>query len=91
MSKMRKDLTYLGKIFYVTEQYEDITDAIYTKGRSLSPGKRLIFESADFEVEGSIVVERHINNSPDGIPERLRLYNIINRHKSMSIDQAKQY
>jgi hypothetical protein len=88
---MRKDLTYLGKIFYVTEEYEDITDAIYTKGRSLSPGKRLYFESADFEVEGSIVVERHINNSPDGIPERLRLYNIINRHKGMSIDQAKHY
>lgn len=88
---MPKNLTYLGEIFHVTEEYEDITDAIYTKGRSLSPGKRLIFESADFEVEGNIITERHFNNSPDGVPERLRLYNIISRHKGMTISQAQEY
>ncbi len=48
-------LTYLGEIFHVTEEYEDITDAVLTKGRELSPGKRLYFESADFEIEGNSI------------------------------------
>ena len=84
-------LTYLGEIFHISEQYEDITDAVLTKGRELSPGKRLYFESADFDVEGNSIMERHFNVSPDGVPERLRLYNIINRHKGMSVSQAQEY
>ena len=51
---MQKDrFTYLGKIFHVSEEYEDIVDAVITKGRELSQGKRLYFESADFEVRGN--------------------------------------
>ena len=59
-------LTYLGEIFHVTEEYEDIVDAILTKGSELSHGQRLYFESADFEVQGNAILKRHENLSPDG-------------------------
>jgi hypothetical protein len=49
-------LTYLGNIFYVSEEYQDIVDAIITKGSELPPGHRLYFESADFEVQGGAIL-----------------------------------
>lgn len=84
-------LTYLGQIFYVTEEYEDIVDAILTKGRELSHGKRLYFESADFDVQGNAILQRHENLSPDGIPERLRIDNILMRHRNLNYEQAQAY
>lgn len=84
-------LTYLGQIFHVTEEYEDITDAIFTKGRGLSPSKRLIFESADFEVQGNAILERHPILTPDSTPDQLRLDRIAMRHKYLNIEQIKQY
>src|SRR5512137_1778617 len=84
-------LTYLGQIFHVTEEYEDITDAIFTKARGLSPSKRLIFESADFEVQGNAILERHPILSPDSTPDQLRLDRIAMRHKYLNIEQVKQY
>lgn len=89
--KKQPRLTYLGEIFHVTEEYEDIVDAVITKGSELSHGQRLYFESADFEVSGSAILERHENISPDGIPERLRLDNILLRHKNLTPQQAGQY
>ncbi|MBD3184972.1 hypothetical protein GF312_22000 [Candidatus Poribacteria bacterium] len=86
-----KGLTYLGNIFHVTEEYEDIVDAVITKGNGLSQGQRLYFESADYQVSGSVILQRHENLSPDGIPERLRLDNILLRHKNLTYDQAAQY
>ncbi len=84
-------LTYLGEIFHVTEEYEDIVDAVITKGSELSQGHRLYFESADFEVQGNAILERHENLSPDGIPERLRLDNILLRHRNLNYEQAASY
>ena len=84
-------LTYLGKIFHITEEYEDIVDAVITKGRELSQGQRLYFESADFEVQGNAILQRHENLSPDGIPERLRIDNILMRHRYMNPEQAWAY
>ena len=89
--KMERNLTYLGKIFYVTEQYEDIVDAVLTKGRELSQGERLYFQSADFEIQGSAILERHENYSPDGVPERLRIDSILYRHRDMNREQAQMY
>jgi hypothetical protein len=83
------NLTYLGGIFQVTEQYEDIVDAVLTKGRERS-SQRIYFESADFEVKGSSILQRHEILSPDGVPERLRIDNILLRHK-MSTEQATKY
>lgn len=85
------NLTYLGNIFHVTEEYEDIVDAVITKGSELSQGQRLYFESADFEVRGGAILQRHENLSPDGIPERLRVDNILMRHRYMSTEQAGAY
>ena len=85
------NLTYLGEIFYITEEYEDIVDAVLTKGSELSQGQRLYFESADFEVQGSAILQRHENLSPDGIPERLRIDNILLRHRHMNREQAVAY
>jgi hypothetical protein len=82
-------LTYLGGIFQVTEEYEDIVDAVLTKGRELE-SRRIYFESADFEVKGSSILQRHEILSPDGVPERLRIDNILLRHK-MSKQQAAKY
>ena len=87
---MADNLTYLGKIFQVTEEFEDIVDAVITKGSELSQGHRLYFESADYEVQGNAILERHENLSPDGVPERLRIDNILLRH-SMSKEQAQLY
>ena len=84
-------LTYLGKIFYVTEEYEDIVDAILTKGSQLSHGERLYFESADFEVQGTAILQRHEVLSPDGVPERLRADNILLRHRYLNVEQAQLY
>ena len=84
-------LTYLGNIFYVSEEYEDIVDAIITKGSELSHGHRLYFESADFEVHGNAILQRHENISPDGIPERLRIDNILMRHRNLNYEQAQVY
>ena len=88
---IKMPLTYLGEIFYVTEEYEDIVDAVITKGSSLSQGQRLYFESADFEVNGSNILERHVITSPDGVPNRLRLDNIQMRHRSITAEQAQAY
>jgi hypothetical protein len=88
---MQGGLTYLGKIFYVSEEYEDIVDAILTKGSELSQGQRLYFESADFEAQGNAILKRHENLSPDGIPERLRIDNILLRHRCMNREQAQAY
>ena len=85
------NLTYLGKIFYVSEEYEDIVNAIITKGSELSHGERLYFESADFEVQGNAILERHENLSPDGVPARLRIDNILMRHRSLNHEQAGLY
>ena len=85
------ELTYMGKIFHVDEKYEDIVDAVITKGRELSQGKRLYFESADFEVQGNAVLQRHEILSPDGVPNRLRLDNILMRHRNLSKEQAQSY
>jgi hypothetical protein len=82
--------TYLGRIFHVTEQHEDIVDAILTKGRELG-SQRLYFESADFEVKGSSILERHEILSPDGVVERLRIDNILLRHRNLSKQQAQLY
>ena len=84
-------LSYLGEIFRVTEEYKDIVDAIITKGSQLSHGQRLYFESADFEVQGNAILKRHENLSPDGIPERLRIDNILMRHRDLSYEQAQSY
>lgn len=84
-------LTYLGNIFYVTEQYEDIVDAVISKGSSLSHGQRLYFESADFDVQGNAIMKRHEITSPDNVPERLRIDNILLRHKTMTKQQAMNY
>ncbi|MFC1717524.1 hypothetical protein ACFL6S_27940 [Candidatus Poribacteria bacterium] len=93
MIKMKKTdrLTDLGRIFYVDEEYEDIVDAVITKGRELSHGKRLYFESADFEVQGNAILQRHENLSPDGVPNRLRLDNILMRHRNLNREQAQSY
>ena len=85
------NLTYLGEIFHVTEEYEDIVDAVLTKGSELSQGQRLYFESADFEVQGNAILQRHENLSPDGIPVRLRIDNILLRHKQLNREQAVAY
>jgi len=84
-------LTYLGNIFYVTEEYEDIVDAVISKGSSLSHGQRLYFESADFDVQGNAIMKRHEITSPDSVPERLRIDNILLRHRNMNKAQAAQY
>ena len=91
MNSNQPRLTYLGEIFHVTEEFEDIVNAVITKGSELSHGQRLYFESADFEVSGPAILERHENTSPDGIPERLRLDNILLRHKNLSLEQAQFY
>jgi len=88
---MKEKLTHLGRIFHLTEEHEDIVDAILTRGSELSGGDALIFQSADFDVKGRAVLQRHEILSPDGIPERLRYYNILTRHKNMSIEQAHVY
>ena len=86
-----KRLTYLGNIFHVNEEYEDIVNAIITKGSELPQGHRLYFESADFEVHGNAILKRHEILSPDGIPERLRTDNILMRHRYLNHEQAQQY
>jgi len=85
------ELTYLGNIFHVTEEYEDIVDAVISKGSSLSHGQRLYFESADFDVFGGAIMKRHEILSPDGVPERLRIDNILLRHRRINRDQAISY
>lgn len=84
-------LTYLGNIFHVTEEYEDIVDAVISKGNSLSYGQRLYFESADFEVQAGAILKRHEITTPDNVPERLRTDNILLRHRNMNKTQAAQY
>jgi len=84
-------LTYLGNIFHVTEEYEDIVDAVISKGSSLSHGQRLYFESADFEVQAGVILKRHEITTPDNVPERLRIDNILLRHRNMNKTQAAQY
>ncbi len=92
MIKTQKDrFTYLGRIFHVSEEYEDIVNAVITKGRELSQGKRLYFESADFEARGNVILERHENLSPDGVPNRLRIDNILMRHRNLNPEQAALY
>ncbi|MBC8236089.1 hypothetical protein H8E77_41615 [bacterium] len=85
---MNRKQTYLGSIFHVTEQYEDIVDAVLTKGTEVD---RTYFESDDFEVKGSAILERHEIRSPGGVPERLRLDNILLRHHNLSTQQAQLY
>jgi hypothetical protein len=87
---MSGKLTYLGEIFQVTEEHEDIVDAVLTKGRELG-SQRIYFESADFEVKGSAILERHEILSPNSVPERLRLDNILLRHHNLSTQQAQLY
>jgi len=87
---VKRKQTYLGEIFHVTEEYEDIVDAVLTKGKELG-GQRIYFESADFDVVGGAIVERHENLSPDGIPERLRIDNILLRLSKLSTDEAEKY
>ncbi len=84
-------LTYLGNIFHVTEEHEDIVDAVISKGSSLSHGQRLYFESADFDVQGNAIMKRHEITSPDNVPERLRIDNILLRHRNITKEQARQY
>ena len=84
-------LTYLGNIFHVNEEYEDIVDAVITKGSELSQGHRLYFESADFEVQGNAILQRHEILSPDDLPARLRLDNILMRHRHLNYEQAQAY
>ena len=91
MTPKMPELTYLGKIFHVDEEYEDIVDAVITKGRELHQGQRLYFESADFEVRGNAILQRHENLSPDGVPNRLRLDNILMRHRNLNKEQAQSY
>ena len=69
---MAEEYTHLGRIFHVTEEYEDIVDAVLTKGRQLTGSDRWLFESADYEVHGGSILERHEILSPDGVPESLR-------------------
>ena len=84
-------LTYLGNIFYVSEEYEDIVDAVLTKGSELSHGERLYFESADFEVQGNAILKRHEILSPDDVPIKLKLDNILMRHSHLNYEQAQSY
>jgi len=84
-------LTRLGKIFHITEELEDIIDAVLTKGREISHLDRLYFESSDFDSVGNAILERHENYSPDGIPERLRVDNILLRHPKLCSADAFQY
>jgi len=88
---MKTKLTYLGNIFHVNEEYADIVDAVMAKGSELPGGKRLYFESADFEVQGNAILERHENLSPDGVPARLRIDSILMRHRYLNHEQAQQY
>lgn len=83
-------LTRLGEIFNIDEEYEDIVHAVISKSSELGLDI-LLFESDDFAVSGGAILERHVNYSPDCIPERLRYYNIMNRHKEMTVQQAKVY
>lgn len=78
------------RIFRVTEEYEDIVDAILTKGSTLGADRNL-FESADFDVKADAILQRHENLSPDRIPERLRTDNIQLRHPKLSPDEADRY
>jgi hypothetical protein len=80
--------THLGRIFHVTEEFEDIVDAVLTKGSEVD---RTYFESADFDVVGGAILQRHENLSPDGVPERLRQDNILLRHPKLSTDEAEKY
>ena len=91
MIRKMSELTYLGNIFHVNEEYEDIVDAVITKGSELPQGQRLYFESGDFEVRGNAVLQRHENLSPDGVPNRLRLDNTLMRHRNLSKEQAQAY
>ncbi len=88
---METKLTYLGNIFHVDEEYADIVDAVMTKGSELPQGQRLYFESADFEVQGNAILQRHEILSPDGVPARLRIDNILMRHRYLNHQQAQQY
>ncbi|MFC1713562.1 hypothetical protein ACFL6S_07840 [Candidatus Poribacteria bacterium] len=84
-------LTYLGNIFHVNEEYEDIVNAVITKGSELSQGHRLYFESADFQVQGNAILKRHEILSPDDVPAKLRLDNILMRHRNLNYEQAQSY
>ena len=83
-------LTYLGEVFHVTEEDEDIVDAILTHGSALSDGKRLLFESADFEVKGGVILQRH-ERTYDGTSAKLRVDTILRRHPSLTKEQAQLY
>jgi len=63
---------------------------VLTKGREAG-SQRDYFESADFEVKGSSILERHEILSPNGVHERLRIDNILLRHKILSKEQASKY
>ena len=84
-------LTYLGNIFHVNEEYEDIVDAVITKGSELPQGHRLYFESADFEMQSNAILQRHEILSPDGVPAKLRMDNILMRHRNLNYEQAQSY
>ena len=86
-----RNLTRLGEIFYVTEDLEDLPDAILTKGIQIAHLDRLYFECNDFDRAGDAILERHENYSPDGVPERLRVDNILLRLKTLSSPQALNY
>ena len=86
-----RNLTRLGEIFYVTEDEEDFPDAILTKGIQIAHLDRLYFECNDFDRAGDAILERHENYSPDGVPERLRVDNILLRLKTLSSPQALNY
>lgn len=83
--------TRWGGIFHVTEEQEDIVDAVLTKGRSLSGADRLLFESSDYQVSGNTILERHENLSPDGVPESIRLDNLLLRFPDIPKDQLFHY
>ena len=86
-----RKLTYLGNIFHVNEEYEDIVNAVITKGNEMPQGHRLYFESADFQVQGNAILKRHEILSPDDVPTKLRLDNILMRHRNLNYEQAQSY
>ena len=84
-------LSRWGEVFHITEEHEDIVQAVLTKGASLSGADRLLYESADYEVSGNAILQRHENRSPDGIPESLRVDNLCLRFPHLEQEQAAAY
>jgi len=86
-----KRLTRLGRIFYISDEEEDIVDAVMSKGEKLPGWAREMFESADYDVVGGVIVERHEILSYDNTPERLRISHILYRHPYLNKEEAMRY